>query len=822
MAHDIFISYSSKDKVVADAVCASLENARRRCWIAPRDILPGESWGEAIIDAINESKLMIIIFSENSNTSQQVVREVERAVSRNTPIIPFRIENVKPTKSMEYFLSTPHWLDAIDDDLEKHIGELVVTVGRMLGPIPMSDTISDPVAGKTTPSMPLPPTTPVVITKAEPKSKSEKDHRKTVFLFAAIAILLIALASVTTAMLMGRGKDEHPIAEETAPGQTTTKDASEKTTAVESQTEAVSEAQTTGTRDEGNNGEATDTETGINVRLNSFMTLGTYRGEPILWRVMSVEGDEVLLFSEHIIDYMPFDAPEGGSDEDRTGDRDGRYYKGSNYWGNSTIRDWLNSADEQVAYSSYPPDARALGADAYADWPGFLRSFTAAERSLIQPTTHKVLLTETDFYLSEGHEDGFGHLFDSTFDYDTKPFEMVTDRVFLLSVMELEGLEEQLGSLQKRSTDALSEQVLMERGIMEASIGFALRTPYYFEDPMEVLYAFEGRVDHDVAANAFGICPAMRIQLPASLQGQGTLNDPYWVDASTIDVSQTQNQESQTSGPASIIFRPSDFVQMGTYNGAPMTWRVIHVKADRVLVFSEEVIDFMVFDAPDGGTNEDRLSGGTSRRNQGSNYWRSASIRDWLNSEEQVVAYSNYPPDRMALGEEAYDTRAGFMTHFSSEERALIMENSHKSLLVKADDYLSEGSVEGFGQIYSYTFDYEEKPFETVTDRVFLLSVAELEYVKEMIGSYRKFPTEALDSQVLQPLGISADQVTYALRTPHYYEDPVEILFVADGMTDHDIAAKAYGVAPAFYLPLTGTYEGNGSYSQPYRLADGE
>ena len=50
MAHDVFISYSTKDKPTADAACAALEAKGIRCWIAPRDILPGSDWGEAIID----------------------------------------------------------------------------------------------------------------------------------------------------------------------------------------------------------------------------------------------------------------------------------------------------------------------------------------------------------------------------------------------------------------------------------------------------------------------------------------------------------------------------------------------------------------------------------------------------------------------------------------------------------------------------------------------------------------------------------------------------------------------------------------------------
>ena len=66
MTHDVFISHSSKDKPVADAVCANLEAAGVRCWIAPRDIAPGEDWPTAITMASAQSRIMVLIFSASS------------------------------------------------------------------------------------------------------------------------------------------------------------------------------------------------------------------------------------------------------------------------------------------------------------------------------------------------------------------------------------------------------------------------------------------------------------------------------------------------------------------------------------------------------------------------------------------------------------------------------------------------------------------------------------------------------------------------------------------------------------------------------------
>lgn len=126
--HDVFISYSSKDKPVADAVCASLENASIRCWIAPRDVLPGEDFPKAIMQGINESKVMVLIFSANANASPHVTREVTKAVNKGLIIIPFRIEDAPMSESMEYLIGLPHWLDAITSPLSQHIDTLVKRV----------------------------------------------------------------------------------------------------------------------------------------------------------------------------------------------------------------------------------------------------------------------------------------------------------------------------------------------------------------------------------------------------------------------------------------------------------------------------------------------------------------------------------------------------------------------------------------------------------------------------------------------------------------------------------------------------------------------
>jgi tetratricopeptide (TPR) repeat protein len=132
MAHNVFISYSSKDKTTAEGVCSALESNNIHCWIAPRDITPGIPFAEAIIDAICCSKVFVLIFSSNSNISQQVSKEVERAVHHGIPIIPLRIEDTPMSKQLEYYTSNIHWLDAFVPPFEPHILKLCEVIQMIL------------------------------------------------------------------------------------------------------------------------------------------------------------------------------------------------------------------------------------------------------------------------------------------------------------------------------------------------------------------------------------------------------------------------------------------------------------------------------------------------------------------------------------------------------------------------------------------------------------------------------------------------------------------------------------------------------------------
>lgn len=462
MAHDVFISYSQKNKNTADAVCNALENNDIRCWIAPRDILPGKEWGEAIVTAISEAKVMVLIFSSASNESQQVLREVERAVNKNVKIIPFRIEDIVPTKSMEYFLYSTHWLDALTPDMSKHIDMLTGTVANFIN-VEKTDVKADSQDKSVSQSAMV----GQGMDKQQGKSKGSK-----LMLIAAGVVVLIAVAfgaygiwlassysdrgpiadastanvqkadaagqsagagnagNAGTAGTAGTGENIDTDLQTAADGQSSAQtadkvmdqDNSSVDTASagkgdDNQADGNTESKGTNAGQTGDNqsqdnssgskgadslqgsSEQTADVKGTELKTGDYISFGKYYGQPIVWRVINVDDDGCpLLLSDKLLSFKCFDAAERENSSDEV-----RKTYGSNFWENSNIREWLNSPAKSVSYSTTAPivDNVAYGENSFASEPGFLAGFTAEEQKLVKAHSHEILLPEMEKDLKE-------------------------------------------------------------------------------------------------------------------------------------------------------------------------------------------------------------------------------------------------------------------------------------------------------------------------------------------------------------------------------------------------------------------------------------
>jgi hypothetical protein len=123
--YSAFISYASANREKAEEICASLEKRGLVCWIAPRDIRAGREYGDEIILGLERSAAVVLVLSEAANTSVFVLREVERAVSKEINVVPVRIEEVNPSPGLELFISGTHWMDVWKGDWDDHMDRLV-------------------------------------------------------------------------------------------------------------------------------------------------------------------------------------------------------------------------------------------------------------------------------------------------------------------------------------------------------------------------------------------------------------------------------------------------------------------------------------------------------------------------------------------------------------------------------------------------------------------------------------------------------------------------------------------------------------------------
>lgn len=127
MTYDLFISHSSEDAEAALALVADFENRNITCWVAPRDIPMGSSYHEEIVQAIENSRAVLLLFSSAANKSEHVLREVELAAQGKKPILPLRIDVSEPVGGLKYMLANKQWVE------RKALGNrLVETIEQLL------------------------------------------------------------------------------------------------------------------------------------------------------------------------------------------------------------------------------------------------------------------------------------------------------------------------------------------------------------------------------------------------------------------------------------------------------------------------------------------------------------------------------------------------------------------------------------------------------------------------------------------------------------------------------------------------------------------
>lgn len=474
----VFISYSSKDGKLAEQTCEFLEKKGKTCWIAPRDIAAGTEYGEEIIKGIEQSDVFVLLFSEASNGSQHVLREVERAVSKKIPIIAFRLDETAPSKSFEYFLLTNQWLDATKRPREM-MTELCASIDRL---------VRESSGKKEKP------------TEEETEKRSTERHGITLVL-SVIAVGIVAIAIILAIKLTGPK-------EKTEDGQPTQ--------------EVLQEA-------------SREVKVGSYLRFGAYQPMAAKASEDgkitedgaLLWQVVeqNKESGELILVSSNVIDIKPFDCANSGRfDKDCDGIAYDRTladsyseekmaeFRGSNKWEDSDLRKWLNTAGA-VDYGGNPPNDRATDecGNAFFTQEGFLTGFLPEEQELLRKASKKGSLPEGELVSLLSVDEVNRFLSAGTLTLYAKLTEaaIASDETSWYHVYHDNGSIHYLWATKTASEGKKNEVVYVNSEINSETFG--------------KMYA---------ASSGFGIRPCIRLNLTGeevSVSGEGTAADPYHI-----------------------------------------------------------------------------------------------------------------------------------------------------------------------------------------------------------------------------------------------------------------------------------------------------
>ena len=422
----VFISHSSENAELAKELCGKLENNGFPCFLAPRDIRSGFEYAEEIINGIDSSDVMVLLLSEASNSSPHVLREIERAVSKKKTIIVYKLEEVVLSKSLEYFLMTHQW---VNDKPGRDFDEIVKRVSEY------AEQAGEPHK---------------IVVEQKPKNS-----RKYVILIAVIFVVILVVWWIVAAVFFSKNNEgnsessEQTVSESTESSSSSTTSFSSSTVSSSSTSSVESTVSSSSTTQSAEvvapvEPESKPEKQPLSVKLGERITLGSYNGEAIEWRVINISEDKktAVVISDKILTMKAFDAAEcgtfnklDGEDFWRTKTTDltediQRKVRGDNRWELSNIRTWLNSASENVVYTGQAPTTQAMSEhkNGYHTEAGFLNGFSEKERAAIVETQINTAGATT------------------------------SDKVFLLSQNELKWLYEADVSVFAKPTAAAVEQ----------------------------------------------------------------------------------------------------------------------------------------------------------------------------------------------------------------------------------------------------------------------------------------------------------------------------------------------------------------------------
>ena len=267
-----------------------------------------------------------------------------------------------------------------------------------------------------------------------------------------------------------------------------------------------------------------------NISIGDYIRLGTYNGQPILWRCVDIDERGPLMLSDQVLATMAYDAKTSENSATRSHSRNlkrGTY--GSNQWRDSNMRSWLNSKAEAGKVDwlcGNPPKSGFVGENPYDQAAGFLNGFQEDEIAAIKTVTQRSIVSHPEYNVGMIEGQGADLPYDTNIEaaangFDQAYYENVTDKVFLMDVKQINKV------YQNNSRLGGSYHIAYKDGVKWP---YWLRTPVTDCNHDMRCVETDGRIDRNAPyLGWYGVRPAFYLdtQYYQVTGGNGTAASPY-------------------------------------------------------------------------------------------------------------------------------------------------------------------------------------------------------------------------------------------------------------------------------------------------------
>jgi len=120
----VFISHSHSDNAIADEIYNYLSMNGLNCWIDLHDIPPGIPYAQAIMEGLQSSDSLVVLYSKNVIESHDMLDEIQEAHTTQKRIIPFLLDDTPMIGQFRYYLARRQWIKAYPI-YDEHLKELL-------------------------------------------------------------------------------------------------------------------------------------------------------------------------------------------------------------------------------------------------------------------------------------------------------------------------------------------------------------------------------------------------------------------------------------------------------------------------------------------------------------------------------------------------------------------------------------------------------------------------------------------------------------------------------------------------------------------------